>query len=185
MSCRYGYTDIAKLLIDNGCDVHVMDDYPIKSAFFNKHMDTVDMLVNNGADIEKTKNNYIQLTSVVDSLWKGYNFVDIDFQKYKILLNEVKKLKIKNPNDILIIDKILDFYASKKCECINIYHSMNKKGYKTYSISATMFQTTNNEYNVKILIHSLQRRYESNQTLLYWCENFDALIKLLKEKEIL
>ena len=61
--CYYGYCDIVKILIDNGADVHMQDNYPIRFASDNGHYDIVKLLIENGADVS-SKNNYaIRLAS--------------------------------------------------------------------------------------------------------------------------
>jgi ankyrin repeat protein len=64
---KNGHTDIVKLLIENGADIHAIDDYALIYASENGHTDIVNLLIENGADIH-AKDDY----ALIWASKKGY-----------------------------------------------------------------------------------------------------------------
>ena len=55
-----GHTDIVKLLIDNGVDIHFFNDYALRWAASNGHYDVVKLLIENGAKIHANNNEALR-----------------------------------------------------------------------------------------------------------------------------
>src|SRR3990167_8398204 len=50
-ACRYGLCELVKYLVEHGADIHIQDDYPLRSASENGKFDVVKYLVEHDADI--------------------------------------------------------------------------------------------------------------------------------------
>jgi len=61
--CKAGNLDMAKLLLDNGADVHARDDDALRYASLNGHTDIVKLLIDNGADIHACNDDALILAS--------------------------------------------------------------------------------------------------------------------------
>ena len=51
LSARYGYLEIVKYLVDNGADIHSVNDFALRSSADNGHPEVVKYLIEKGADI--------------------------------------------------------------------------------------------------------------------------------------
>ena len=49
--CKVGNLDMVKLLIDNGANVRLYDNYALKLSIDNGHYEVVKLLLDNGADV--------------------------------------------------------------------------------------------------------------------------------------
>ncbi|AYV85060.1 MAG: putative ankyrin repeat protein [Satyrvirus sp.] len=59
LASRVNYNDyIIQILIDNGSNVHVQDDFPVRMAAYAADFDNIKVLVKNGADIH-SKNDFV------------------------------------------------------------------------------------------------------------------------------
>jgi ankyrin repeat protein len=47
----YDHLDIAKVLLKNGADIHVLSDMPLKNAVSQNNSKMVELLLKNGADV--------------------------------------------------------------------------------------------------------------------------------------
>ena len=50
-AAQNGHLNVVKYLVKNGADIHAEDDYALRYAAYNGHLDVVKYLVKNGADI--------------------------------------------------------------------------------------------------------------------------------------
>ena len=55
----WGYLDIVKLLIDHGADIHARDDRAIISASYGDYLDVIKLLIDYGADVSDQNNSAI------------------------------------------------------------------------------------------------------------------------------
>ena len=58
-----GHLDVVKHLVDNGVDIHIMDNIPLRLASTYDHLDIVKYLIENGADIHACNDSALELAS--------------------------------------------------------------------------------------------------------------------------
>lgn len=59
LACAFGYMDIVKLLLDSGADIHAKTEFPLRAAAYADNTDLVDYLISRGADAKRVSNMYV------------------------------------------------------------------------------------------------------------------------------
>jgi ankyrin repeat protein len=57
---------VVKFLLENGADIHAMDDETLRWSAKNGHIDVVKFLVENGADIHAMNNEALKYSTSID-----------------------------------------------------------------------------------------------------------------------
>lgn len=85
--CSYGFTDMVKLFIENGIDIHNPNEEALMSAVMNDRIEVVQILLENGADIHFDDDNALKISHI---------------EEYE----EMKNFLIENGADISAIERI-------------------------------------------------------------------------------
>jgi ankyrin repeat protein len=100
-TCEKGHTDVVKVLVKYGCDIHSVDEQPLRNAVYHDHIELAKYLLDNGADLHT---------------WKDYCFRYAHSDEMKELLNSYLKtnesvrdmMKPKSKEELRIeIDKMV------------------------------------------------------------------------------
>ena len=78
-----GHLDVVKHLVDNGVDIHIMDNIPLRLASTYDHLDIVKYLIENGADIHACNDSALELASTCGHLNVVHYLKSVYLERYK------------------------------------------------------------------------------------------------------
>ena len=157
LSAENGHLDMVKFLVQNGADIHMLDDYALLFAAENGHLDVVKFLVQNGANIQSRSDRALRFAAqngqldVIEFLVKnGADIHDNDDEA----LREASENGHKD-----VVKFLMDQYQDKN-EAYEIVKEFGNTDIQTYLKDLYGFKMLNGK-----MINSMQHRLPTE--LLY------------------
>lgn len=136
-ACISNNSDIVSLLLKNGADIHVYNDYPLRMASYHGHVKIVKLLIKNGANINDS--NALYNACFRSHSKKHEEIVKILLENGANVTNESLCAAINNPNIMSLLletgpdihtnnNKVLRVACSRKYGNIDVIKLLLKAG---------------------------------------------------------